>query len=104
MSTPARTYPTPQACEDYRAASTIDLEHDRQSLAAGTKLTVPSVCVLWGQKGMIQKMAKDQGATAIWREYADQGVHVEGAGLDCGHYIPEEQPEELLKWIDRFLG
>jgi len=53
---------------------------------------------------MIQKMGKDQGPLAIWGEYAEEGVKIEGAGLDCRHYIPEEQPEELLQRILRFLG
>jgi haloacetate dehalogenase len=39
-------------CEDYRAAATIDLEHDRASRAAGLKVQCPML-VLWGSKGRI---------------------------------------------------
>ena len=39
-------------CEDYRAAATIDLEHDRASRAAGQKIQCP-LLVLWGSKGKI---------------------------------------------------
>ena len=39
-------------CEDYRAAATIDLEHDRASRAAGHKVQCP-LLVLWGAKGKI---------------------------------------------------
>ena len=39
-------------CEDYRAAATIDLEHDRESRAAGQKVQCPML-VLWGSKGKI---------------------------------------------------
>ena len=36
------------ACEDYRAAATIDLEHDRASRAAGEKIAC-DLLVLWGE-------------------------------------------------------
>ena len=39
-------------CEDYRAAASIDLEHDRASRAAGQKVQCP-LLVLWGSKGKI---------------------------------------------------
>ena len=36
-------------CEDYRAAATIDLVHDRED---GEKLDIP-LQVLWGEKGVV---------------------------------------------------
>ena len=41
-------------CEDYRAAATIDLEHDRASRAQGTKISCPAL-VLWGAQGKIDE-------------------------------------------------
>ena len=41
-------------CEDYRAAATIDLEHDCVDRDAGKKLTCP-LRVLWGLQGTIEK-------------------------------------------------
>ncbi|CAD6575121.1 MAG: hypothetical protein TREMPRED_001311 [Tremellales sp. Tagirdzhanova-0007] len=83
-------------CEDYRAASTIDLEHDRADRAAGRRLKIQGVMVLWGGKGMIEKVGN---AVNIWKEYSEDQVLVTGRALDCGHYIPEEKPEELLQEI-----
>ena len=39
-------------CEDYRAAATIDLEHDRISRSEGRRVACPML-VLWGAKGKI---------------------------------------------------
>ncbi|MEE2976888.1 MAG: alpha/beta hydrolase, partial [Pseudomonadota bacterium] len=39
-------------CEDYRAAATIDLEHDRADRDAGKRVSVP-LRVLWGEHGVI---------------------------------------------------
>ena len=36
-----------------------------------------------------------------WREKANL---VEGQGVDCGHFIPEEEPEKLLELVLPFLG
>ena len=52
-------------CEDYRAAATIDLEHDRASRAAGVRIQCP-LLVLWGSKG---KIGKWYDPLAIWRQY-----------------------------------
>lgn len=84
-------------CEDYRAATSIDLEHDRASRAAGEKIECP-VLALWGTKG---KIGQWYDALAIWRQYA--AGEVIGGGVDSGHYIPEEAPEETLAWFERFF-
>ena len=76
-------------CEDYRAASTIDLDHDRTDIAAGKKLQMP-LRVLWGEHGLVNTCfspLKDWGKVAS---------HVSGKTVNSGHYIPEEAPEELL--------
>jgi haloacetate dehalogenase len=84
-------------CEDYRAAATIDLEHDRASRGAGEKVRCP-LLALWGAKGSVQKW---YDALAIWRNYASG--EVTGGAVNSGHYLPEEAPEEVLAWLDRFL-
>jgi haloacetate dehalogenase len=76
-------------CEDYRAAATIDLEHDRADRTVGKKIACPTV-VLWGANGVIQ-MCFD--ALSEWQRVA---LHVRGHSLPCGHYIPEEAPDALL--------
>jgi len=76
-------------CADYRAAATIDLDHDRASRAAGARIAAP-LRVLWGARGVV---ASCFDPLALWRAAADQ---VSGRALDCGHYIAEEAPPELL--------
>ena len=84
-------------CEDYRAAATIDLAHDRASRAVGDKLRCP-LLALWGAKG---KIATWYDALAIWRDYA--AGPVEGGAVASGHYLAEEAPEEVLGRLATFL-
>ena len=85
-------------CEDYRAAATIDLEHDRASRAAGEKLRCPML-VLWGRKAKIEAW---YDALAIWKRYC--AGEVTGGALDSGHYLAEEAPDELLARLQPFLA
>jgi haloacetate dehalogenase len=83
-------------CEDYRAAATIDLVHDRADVAAGRKLTQP-LRVLWGDHGAVGKCFD---VLALWRERA---TDVSGVSLPCGHYIAEEAPQLLLAEALKFF-
>ena len=82
-------------CEDYRAAATIDLEHDRKDLRR--KLRMP-VLALWGKHGVIESQFD---CLADWREVAR---NVSGRALPCGHFLPEEAPEATLRALLRFLA
>ena len=81
-------------CEDYRAGASIDLEHDAAD--ADRKVACP-LLILWGEKGVVGRLYEP---LAIWREKAR---HVEGAALPCGHFLPEEAPEETLTALHKFL-
>jgi haloacetate dehalogenase len=76
-------------CEDYRAAATIDLVHDREDRELGKKLQMP-VRVLWGEHGLVNKCFKP---VEDWKRVANE---VTGKSVPCGHYIPEELPETLI--------
>lgn len=80
--------------EDYRAAATIDYEDDERDL--GTKLSCP-VYTIWGQFGKMESLFD---VVDTWKEKAD---NVMGKSLPCGHFIPEEAPDELLSEIVPFL-
>jgi haloacetate dehalogenase len=82
-------------CEDYRASAGIDLEHDKKDLK--NKLRMP-VMVLWGKQGVIEAMFNP---LADWREVAKD---VRGRALDCGHFLPEEKPDDVLREVRRFLS
>ena len=84
-------------CEDYRAAATIDLVHDRESRAQDVKVQCP-LLALWGAKGRIEAW---YDALAVWRDHA--AGPVSGGAVASGHYLAEEAPEEVLGWLDRFL-
>lgn len=93
---------TPEAitgmCEDYRAAATVDLVHDRASRAAGQRVQCPML-VLWGAQGRIGGW---YDALAIWRQYCT--ADVQGGPVNSGHYLPEEAPGEVLERFERFFG
>jgi haloacetate dehalogenase len=85
-------------CEDYRAAASIDLEHDRASRTAGEKIQCP-LLVLWGSKGRIGRW---YDALAIWRQYCT--AEVTGGEVNAGHYLAEEAPAEVLQRFRGFFG
>lgn len=82
-------------CEDYRAAASIDLVHDRESRAAGEKIRCP-LLALWGARNFVGRL---YDALAVWREFA--AGPVSGGPVDCGHYLAEEAPEAIR---DAFWG
>ena len=81
-------------CEDYRAAAGIDLEHDR---ADARKIQCP-LLALWGAQGFV---AKSYDVLSTWRERARD---VRGEALPCGHFLPEERPQETLRALRAFLA
>jgi haloacetate dehalogenase len=80
--------------EDYRAAATVDIADDERDL--GKKLACP-VLVIWGEYG---KMHTLFDVLATWKEKA---ARVRGHPVKCGHFIPEEAPDELLRDLVPFL-
>ena len=84
-------------CEDYRAAASIDLEHDRVDRDAGRLLQQPTL-VLWGDQGVVHRCFRPLDE---WRRVARE---VSGGALPCGHYIAEEAPELLLAQVLPFLS
>ena len=83
-------------CEDSRAAATIDMDHDEADRNAGRKIMMP-VLALWGAKGRLEAW---YDVLAIWRDWARD---VRGSALDCGHYLPEERPQEVLAALGAFF-
>lgn len=76
-------------CEDYRASASIDLAHDRADVATGRRLTLP-LRVLWGEHGAVGRCFD---VLALWHERATEAS---GRSVACGHYLPEEAPDDLL--------
>lgn len=80
---------------DYRAAATTDLDHDKADRAAGRRLGCP-VLVTW------EAGRHETGETPadIWRGWAD---HVAGAAIDAGHLQAEEASDAVLALLIPFL-
>jgi haloacetate dehalogenase len=84
-------------CEDYRAAATLDYEHDAKDREAGRRMSCP-VLALWGRQGFLEG---HYDVLDVWRGWAED---VDGRAIDCGHYIPEEAPKETYAGLRTFLG
>ncbi len=81
--------------EDYRAAATRDFADDEADLAKRVRCPVLAI---WGKAGKMDSMFD---VLATWR---DKAGDVRGHALPCGHFIPEEAPELLLKDLEAFLA
>jgi haloacetate dehalogenase len=98
LSDPARVH---AICEEYRAAATIDREHDEDDLKAGRRITCP-VQVLWSAQGGLEEWYGDAGGPlALWRDWADD---VQGRAFDGGHFFPEERPDEVAEALAGFFA
>jgi haloacetate dehalogenase len=84
------------SCEDYRAAASIDLEHDRADRVAGRRVGAP-LLVLWGAHGVIERCFKPLDE---WRRVADD---VRGSALPAGHYLAEEVPGLVCDELEAFF-
>ena len=81
-------------CEDYRAAASIDLEHDAAD--ADKRIEAP-LLALWGARGTVGAL---YDVLQTWR---DKARDVRGEALDCGHTLQEEVPDDVLAALLRFL-
>jgi haloacetate dehalogenase len=81
-------------CEDYRAAASIDLQHDKVDL--DKKITRPLV-TLWGERG---PMGRLYDVLAIWKE---RGTKVSGKGLPGGHNLMIDVPDQVIAEVRAML-
>ncbi|MET0213117.1 MAG: alpha/beta fold hydrolase [Vicinamibacterales bacterium] len=81
-------------CEDYRAAASIDLEHDKTDL--DRKIACP-LLALWGAKA---PMGRLYDVLSIWKERA---TNVSGRSLPAGHNLQEDAPDLVLAELRAFL-
>ena len=81
-------------CEDYRAAASIDLDHDQVDQTS--RINAPLLAI-WGEQSVVGEL---YDVKATWQEKANR---VSGVALSCGHAIPEEAPAELTAHILGFL-
>jgi haloacetate dehalogenase len=87
-------------CEEYRAAATIDVEHDKADKDAGNKIQCPTMH-LWAEGGPLDTFyGNDGGPLGIWRQWAPRA---QGQAVKGGHFFPEENPNDTVALIKQFL-
>ena len=84
-------------CEDYRAAATIDMIDDKKSRDDNIKINVP-LLILWGNKGKLEQWYQ---TLSIWKKYCSK--EVKGNAINSGHYLAEENPDEVIESVKNFL-
>jgi haloacetate dehalogenase len=88
-------------CEEYRAAATLDREHDQVDCAGGRRIACP-VLALWSAEGALDTWYGHAGGPiALWRAWSDD---VQGHPLDAGHFFPEEAPGQTAEAMNRFFA
>jgi haloacetate dehalogenase len=83
-------------CEDYRAGATYDFRLDEAD--RGRRRIACPLLALWGRQGRLDGW---YDVLAIWRDWADD---VRGRAIDCGHFLPEEAPEESYTELRAFFA
>jgi haloacetate dehalogenase len=88
-------------CEEYRAAATIDVEHDRADKDAKRKIGSP-VLHLWAESGPLDMFySRDGGPLEVWRQWAPLA---QGHAMQGGHFFPEENPSETARVLLNFIN
>ncbi|MEW9549762.1 alpha/beta fold hydrolase [Nonomuraea sp. NPDC050783] len=83
-------------CEEYRAAATLDYEHDEAD--RGRRRVACPTLVLWSAFGPVAEWYEP---LEVWREWA---ADVRGGPVECGHFLPEEAPDETARQLLGFLA
>jgi haloacetate dehalogenase len=95
---PARVH---AICEEYRAAASLDIAHDKKDREESRRITCPMLH-LWSAGGPLDTFyEQDGGALGIWRKWAD---NVQGQAMKGGHFFPEENPTETTEILNQFLS
>lgn len=84
--------------EDYRAGLGIDRKHDEEDRQAGRRISCPTL-VLWSLQDDLQTLYGD--VLDVWRPWT---TALQGRGLQCGHHMAEEIPEELAGELLMFIA
>ena len=88
-------------CEEYRAAASLDREHDRADVENGRRIACPTLA-LWSAKGPLSTWyAAEGGPIELWKPWCDD---VRGHAVDGGHFFPEEVPGETARLLRDFLA
>ncbi|MCA0209317.1 MAG: alpha/beta hydrolase [Proteobacteria bacterium] len=82
-------------CEDYRAASSIDLDHDAAD--SDRRIEAP-LLLLWGAQGTVGELFD------VMESWRPRAADIRGRALPCGHSPQEEVPDLLLAELNGFFA
>ena len=83
--------------EDYRAGLGIDRAHDDADRRAGRRVACPTL-ILWPLRDDLELLYGN--VLAVWEPWTTRR---RGLGIDCGHHMAEEAPDQLAREILAFL-
>jgi haloacetate dehalogenase len=83
------------SCSDYRAAASVDLEHDANDLER--KVTCPTL-VFYGSSGVMARLFR------IPEEWRKRCTSVTEASLRGGHFFVDQYPDETARTLREFLS
>ncbi len=88
-------------CEEYRAAATLDRDHDKADCTDGRRIACP-LLALWSAEGALDTWYVEAGGPmALWRAWSES---VQGHPLNAGHFFPEEAPGQTAEAMNRFFA
>jgi haloacetate dehalogenase len=83
--------------EDYRAGLGIDRLHDEEDRRQGRRVQCPVLC-LWSLQDDLEDLYGD--VLGVWRPWV---ANLRGHGINSGHHMAEEAPEELVEALTQFF-
>ena len=84
--------------EDYRAGLHVDRAADEADREAGRRIACPTL-VAWSSRDDMEELYGDP--VRIWRSWCAE--EPQGAVIDSGHHMAEENPEQLASTLAAFL-
>lgn len=85
------------SCADYRAAATVDLDHDRADLDAARTVDVPLLAI-WGEGSFV---GRNFDVLQTWQPFC---TNVTGHAVPSDHYVAEEAPDQTVEALLEFLA
>jgi haloacetate dehalogenase len=88
-------------CEEYRAAATLDREHDEADRKRSRRIDCPLLALWSAGSALDEWYVADGGPLEIWKNWASD---VQGQPVNAGHFFPEELPELTAELLGKFFA